>query len=135
MEEVRLEDLGSPTTTPPCTQHTHAHTSQEHPPIHTHTDTCASHAGLSGLSLSSCLAQPTITGFWAPPTCTHLLGADPPRVLDWEQGGSWDLGKKLPTNPLWPRSAHQTHPGLWGTVYFSMKAVSRSSEPLCRRWI
>lgn len=34
-----------------------------------------------------------------------------------------------------PRSTHQTHPGLWGTVYFSMKAVSRSSEPLCRRWI
>lgn len=26
MEEVWLEDLGSPTPTPPCTQHTHAHT-------------------------------------------------------------------------------------------------------------
>lgn len=41
------------------------------------------------------------------------------------------LGLTLPG----PWSTHQPQPCLWGTVYFSMKAVSRSREPLCRRWI
>lgn len=107
------KDLGSPSTsaTPHHMQHTYSHACHVQP-----LQTYASHPEPRWP-----LRPHPSSLLWAPPICVRRLGLTLP--------GSWSRHREG------RKHTHQPQPCLWGTVYFSMKAVSRSREPLCSRWI